>query len=107
MACHATGAGDAPRFSLGGTLYDESGRAVGGAEVRLVDANGRATSAYTGTNGTFYLNGTGFAAPGNVGVRNATTARDMFTPLQASNGGACSSCHCTGSACTVSLVHLP
>jgi hypothetical protein len=92
---------------LGGTLYDGNGRAVAGAEVRLVDANARATSVYTGSNGTFYVTGTGFSAPAHVGVRNATTARDMLTALSASNGGACSSCHCTGTACTVPLVHLP
>jgi hypothetical protein len=106
LGCHSAG-GDSPRMSFGGTLYDGSGRALGGAEVRLVDANGRATSVYTGSNGTFYLSGSGFVGPARTGVRNAATATDMLTPLQASNGGACSSCHCTGTGCTVSAVHLP
>ena len=107
MSCHRNGGDEAPRFALGGTLYDGAGKAVGGAEVRLLDANGKATSVYTGTNGTFFINGTGFVAPAWVGVRNATIVRDMITTLQASNGGACSSCHCTGATCTVPTVHLP
>ena len=107
MSCHRSGGGDAPQFALGGTLYDGSGRAVSGAEVRLVDAKGKATSVYTGTNGTFYVQGSGFAAPAQVGVRNATSTRDMISALQASNGGACSSCHCTGGSCTVPAIHLP
>lgn len=105
MSCHATGGGEAPRFSFGGTLYDGSGNPVGGAEVRLVDANGKATSVYTSTSGTFYSGGA-FAAPAHVGVRDAMHESDMLTALQASNGG-CSSCHCTGSACTVAPIHLP
>ena len=107
MTCHRTGGDEAPRFSFGGTLYDKSGNPVAGAEVRLVDTNGKATSVYTSTTGTFYGQGTGFAAPAQVGVRNASGAADMISPLQASNGGACSSCHCTGGSCTVPPIHLP
>jgi hypothetical protein len=105
MSCHATGGGEAPRFSFGGTLYDGSGKPVAGAEVRLVDASGKATSVYTSTSGTFY-SGTAFAAPAHVGVRDAMHESDMLTALQASNGG-CSSCHCTGSTCSVDPIHLP
>ena len=107
MSCHRTGGGEAPRFSFGGTLYDQSGNPVAGAEVRLVDANGKAASVYTGTNGTFYGEGSGFAAPAQVGVRNASSAKDMVSALQASNGGGCSSCHCTGGTCSVPPIHLP
>jgi hypothetical protein len=107
MQCHQGSDGEAPIFSFGGTLYDPSGAPVSGAEVRLVDASGKATSVYTATNGTFYAGGRGFAGPARVGVRNANQALDMFTPLQATNGGACSSCHCTGASCSVAPVHLP
>jgi hypothetical protein len=106
MSCHMTGGGEAPRFSFGGTLYDASSNPVAGAEVRLVDTNGKATSVYTSTSGTFYSQGTGFAAPAHVGVRDAMHESDMLTALQASNGG-CSSCHCTGSGCAVTPIHLP
>lgn len=107
MSCHRNAGGDAPQFSFGGTLYDANGSALGGAEVRIVDTNGKASSVYTATNGTFYQNGSGFAAPAHIGVRNATASAEMFTPLQAANGGACSSCHCTGASCAIGLIHLP
>jgi hypothetical protein len=113
MQCHAGGGGNAPQFAFGGTLYDGSGKAVVGAEVRFVNASGTATSVYTGPSGTFYSRGSGFAGPAHVGVRNATSQEDMYTALQAtsqppaSTGGACSACHCTGGTCTQALIHLP
>lgn len=106
MQCHAGGGGDAPQFSFGGTLYDGSGNPVVGAEVRLVDANGNGTSVYTGPSGTFYGRGSGFAAPAHVGARNASNTADMLVALQ-SNGGGCSSCHCSGSGCSTTPIHLP
>jgi hypothetical protein len=106
MSCHRTGGGDAPRFSFGGTLYDGSGKAVAGAEVRVVDTSGKGTSVYTSNTGTFY-SGAAFAAPAHVGVRTAKASADMLSALQATNGGACSSCHCTGGSCTVTPIHLP
>ena len=106
MQCHATGGGDAPQFTFGGTLYDGSGNAVVGAEVRLLDANGTATSVYTGPSGTFYSRGSGFAGPANVGARNASSTAEMLVTL-ASSGGGCSSCHCTGTGCSTTPIHLP
>jgi hypothetical protein len=112
MGCH-NGGGNAPTFKFGGTLYDGSGKAVSGAEVRFVEANGTATSVYTGPSGTFYKGGSGFAGPAHVGVRNATSTQEMLTGLQstsqppASTGGACDACHCTGTGCTMPGIHLP
>ncbi len=113
MGCHAGGGGDAPQFAFGGTVYDGSGNAVSGAEVRMVDATGNATSVYSGPSGTFYLEGSGFAGPAHIGIRNATSMQNMLTALQstsqppASTGGACSACHCTGTGCTMAPIHLP
>lgn len=107
MRCHTQANGEAPQLSFGGTLYDGAGNPVAGAEVRLVDANNNATVVHTASNGTFYRRSGPFAAPAHVGVRDATRSADMLTALQGSNGGACSSCHCTGSGCSVSQVHLP
>ncbi|HVU03277.1 MAG TPA: carboxypeptidase-like regulatory domain-containing protein [Polyangiaceae bacterium] len=107
MSCHTNGSDEAPRFAFGGTLYDPQGNPVAGAEVRLVDANGNAKSVYTASNGTFFAQGGSFAGPAHVGVRTATDSEDMFTALQSPGGGACSSCHCSGTGCTVSAVHVP
>jgi hypothetical protein len=114
MGCHTGGGTNAPpAFEFGGTVYDGSGKAVVGAEVRFVDAKGNAVSVYTGPSGTFYKGGTGFAGPAHIGVRDATSTQDMMTALQsgaqspASTGGACSACHCTGSGCTMAPIHLP
>jgi hypothetical protein len=112
MSCHSGGP-EPPAFAFGGTLYDGSGKPVVGAEVRLVDANGNATSVYTGPSGNFYKGGSGFAGPAHIGVRNATSQQEMFTALQsssqppASTGGACNACHCSGSGCTIGPIHLP
>lgn len=116
--CHTsgcTGGGDCgPELVFGGTLYDGSGNAVAGAEVRFVDANGTGTSVYTASNGDFWLMGSpAFAAPAHVGARNATSEQDMLTALQATaqgpaaTGGDCNACHCTGTGCTIAPIHLP
>ncbi len=103
MGCHATGGGEAPQFSFGGTLYDGSGNAVAGAEIRVVDANGKATSVYTAANGNFHGSGT-LALPGHAGARDA---KDKALMVSALTYGGCNKCHCTGSGCTTTQLHLP
>jgi hypothetical protein len=110
LKCHnGSGGGDgdddAPQFAWAGTLYDKSGATVAGAEVRLVDATGKATSVCTTSSGTFYSGGSGFAAPAWVGTRNATEKQNMLTSLAATSGG-CTSCHNTGSSAVTGLVEL-
>ncbi len=118
FGCHTsqcTGGNDCgPELVFGGTLYDGSGTGVAGAEVRFVDANGNGTSVYTTSEGNFWLRGSSaFAAPAHVGVRNASAVQNMFTALQSTSqppavtGGDCNACHCTGSGCTTSQIHLP
>jgi len=110
-SCHNHG------FTLAGTLFDANGAGVGGAEVRLVDANGKVISVYTdnrggSSQGNFYSS-QAFVGPAHVGTRNATNLQDMHTAIQstaqtpASTGGACNACHCTGTGCTVAPIHLP
>jgi hypothetical protein len=105
-----------PMFDFAGTVYDGSGHAVVGAEVRLLDATGSATSVYTDTAGNFHGGGGGrggFTAPAHVGVRNASASQNMVEALlstqqgPAINGGACNACHCTGAGCTIAPIHLP
>jgi hypothetical protein len=107
--CHDHG------FTFSGTLVDSTGAGIGGAEVRLVDANGTTISVYTatgGSQGNFYSK-TAFVGPAHIGVRNATASQNMLTALQttaqapASSGGACNACHCTGAGCTIAAIHLP
>jgi hypothetical protein len=96
-SCHNHG------FTFAGTIYDGSGNAVSGAEVRLVDANGQGISVYSGTYGNFYSTAA-WTAPAMVGARNATNTQLMVASLRASQGG-CNSCHASGG--TTSPVHLP
>ncbi len=103
MSCHAGGGGEAPQFSFGGTLYDGSGNAVAGAEIRIVDANGMATSVYTGSNGNFHGTGS-LAFPGHAGARDASAKALMVSSL---TYGGCNKCHCAGTACTTTPLHLP
>ncbi len=104
LSCH-DGSSGAPEFSFAGTLYDGSGNAVGGAEVRVVDASGNAVSVTTASDGNFYQFGSSaFDAPGHAGIRNATTTDLMVSAV---TKGGCNACHCSGSGCTTARLHLP
>ncbi len=77
--CHG-GSGDAPSLVFGGTVYtDSSAKAPAvGVEVRVVDANSKAYSVYSDTNGNFYQLGTGsLAFPSHPGVRTAANSLAM------------------------------
>jgi hypothetical protein len=95
--CHNHG------FTFAGTLTDGNGKGLAGAEVRLVDASGKAISVHTSANGNFHSS-TSFAAPARVGARNAASKAIMVTSLTAANGG-CNSCHATGASTLP--IHLP
>lgn len=104
LSCH-DGSGEAPHFVFAGTLYNGSGSPVAGAEIRVVDGNGNAVSVYSASNGNFYQRASGnFVTPGHAGVRNATTTNLMVSNV--TNGG-CNSCHCSGSSCATTPLHLP
>jgi hypothetical protein len=112
VGCHQSQGGEAPQFTLAGTVVDATGAGVGGAEVRLVDANGMAFSVYSDNSGNSgsagnFSSRTAWVAPAHVGVRNATNTQDMLVTISQSQGG-CNSCHCTGGgACVTPEVHLP
>jgi hypothetical protein len=105
LQCHSGGSilSEAPTFAFGGTLYDGNGRGLAGAEIRLVDANGKTTSVHTGPEGNFHGSGS-LALPGHAGARNATSTALMVSSL---TYGGCNKCHCTGSGCTTARLHLP
>jgi hypothetical protein len=71
---------------------------VSGAEIRLVDANGKAFSVYSGPGGNFYAT-TPWTGPAKVGVRNGSGKSVMSTTLQSANGG-CNGCHASGGETT-------
>ena len=95
--CHDHG------FTFAGTLTDGAGKGVAGAEVRLVDANGKAISVHTGPNGNFHSSTT-FTGPSNVGARDASNKALMVATIQPANGG-CNGCHANGG--TTAPIHLP
>ena len=62
-------------------------KGAAGVEVRIVDSAGHAASAYSGSNGNFYIrsgSANGVTFPAIVGARDATTTRPMITTLTAS-----------------------
>jgi hypothetical protein len=88
-------------FTWAGTLTDTNGNAIAKAEVRLLDANGVATSVYTDSLGNFH-SGKSWASPAYVGARNATNKALM---AQAITKGGCNSCHANGGV--QAPIHLP
>ena len=96
--CHNHG------FTFAGTVVDAAGNGVAGAEVRLLDANGKAILVHTGTNGNF-RSSTSWAAPAHVGARTAANKVVMVTPLSTAANGGCNGCHATGG--TVARIHVP
>lgn len=97
-SCHNHG------FTFAGTVYDAAGNGVAGAEVRLVDATGKAILVNTGPNGNFHTS-TAFTAPARVGVRTASAKSAMAAALATTTSGACNSCHANGG--TTKPIHVP
>jgi hypothetical protein len=113
VGCHdSQGGDDAPKFTFAGTVVDANGNGVGGAEVRLIDANGLAISVYTDNSGQSNRTGNfgstkAWVAPAHVGVRNASSSQDMLVTITQTQGG-CNACHCSGGgSCVTPEVHLP
>jgi hypothetical protein len=69
-------------FAFAGTIYDGSGNALSGAEVRVVDSTGTAISTYSCSNGNFYVQNGSFTAPGHTAARNADGVGDDQRRLQ-------------------------
>jgi len=88
---------------LRGTLYDGKGNGVAGAEIRVIDANGNATSAYTGPEGNFHASGA-LAMPGHAGARNTASTALMVSSLTYAG---CNKCHCSATGCMTMPMHLP
>jgi hypothetical protein len=96
--CHNHG------FTFAGTLFDAAGAAVSSAEIRLVDANGKAILVHSGTNGNFYSS-TPWTSPAKVAARTATSKVVMVGALATASNGGCNGCHTTGG--TAPKIHVP
>lgn len=118
QGCHSSAGGhsEAPAFIIGGTVYqDYYGKVPAqGVEVRILDSNGNAASAYSDRGGSFYIrsgtNNVGF--PAIVGARDANISRPMITTLSDPSMGSCgqSPCHVAGSSPMMGTyypIHVP
>ena len=105
--CHDSN-GDGPAFLIGGTIYsDYAGKVpLAGAEIRIVDKNGKATSTYSANGGNFYISAkSGVAFPVVVGARTSSSTRPMITPLTTGAMGGCAYGGCHGNG--IDPIHVP
>ncbi len=101
MTCHAT---NGKKFLFAGTIYkNAAGTEFQGAgiEVRVINNMGNqiGSSAYTDKDGNFWLAQGALTIPAGskVGVRNATSVKDMNATIGAGGTVACSSAACHAS----------
>lgn len=91
LTCH--GGGDAPRWTLAGTVYPTAGAAAGdgvlGATVRVTDANGWTFGLRTNAAGNFYT-AERAVFPLRVCVEYRGASSCMSDPVAS---GACNACH--------------
>ena len=92
MPCHQS----MRPFLFGGTVY-QSGGFTGAANVQVgVLSGGVLYTAYSGTNGNFWVSGTGSIDWANAQVRIRTANGEIIKPATADNGPDCNSCHTGG-----------
>ena len=96
LGCHS--------FSVGGSVFKDAAGTMpaSGVEMRFIDANGAAHSAYTDVNGNFFLSAGTLVGPAKVGVRDGTTTHLMNGGI---TSGDCNSSGCHGGA--QGFIHLP
>lgn len=110
MGCHKS---SGPSFFIAGTVYaDYAGTALAGAEIRVVDTNNHAASAYSDAAGNFYIKTgtTNLVLPAIVGVRTAAfpKGRPMITQLTGAMGS-CNqvACHHHPKTSGYDPIHVP
>jgi cytochrome c553 len=101
MQCHGA-AGPAPRFVVGGTIFKDAAGKMPAArvEVRIIDAQNKATSTYTDADGNYFIKFDAAAPvtfPIRAGVRDADSLLSMRAGAAAGN---CNSCHKPAGAST-------
>jgi hypothetical protein len=96
-----------PGFSMGGTVFKDAQGTIpaAGIEVRVRDATGNALSAYTDSDGNFYLRkpaASTFNYPAHTAVRDATKMTGMVATI--ANGNCASAgCHVVAAAGPIHL----
>lgn len=100
LNCH--GNGDAPSFSLGGTVYSglAGGSPVVGATIRVIDAVGTEYIAISARNGNFWLRDD-LALPVRVSASSCPSALPMVAPSPVGN------CNAGGCHDADFRIHLP
>lgn len=103
MTCHngTTASG----FLFGGTIYTDTGatRGAAGIEVRVVDSTGNGYSAYSDSDGNFWIdNDTAASLPGTSGARDGSGNVQLMIGSTTSPG--CNSCH---NGTIDAVMHLP
>jgi len=105
--CHDGSMGEAPLLAFGGTIYyDGTTQTVPGAEIRVIDAAGVATSVYSDADGNFWLLGDpkAYKWAATTGVRDAKNAVSMADSF--SDAG-CNKAACHDGSASAPRVTLP
>ena len=97
ISCHASSGGEAPQFTIAGTLYPtghepnqcNGANGTNGAQVVVTDAKGNTISLTPNSAGNFYYSGT-VATPFRAKVTYMGRERDM---AGAQTSGDCNACH--------------
>ncbi|MDB4970068.1 MAG: hypothetical protein JWN44_5757 [Myxococcales bacterium] len=104
LGCHD--GNTATKFTAGGTVYDNAGKALSGVTVELVDAKGvkvSVVSASQGAAGNFYTSAA-LAFPVTVRGSKCPYDRPMTAKLAAATDGNCARSGCHGPAMPI---HVP
>jgi hypothetical protein len=106
LSCHGGAKPNVTRFLFAGTAWTSAAATTPApmVEVRVLQANGSATSVFTDADGNFYF-GTPqgappLAAPAQAGVRDANGEMTMTNVF---NDGDCNSCHRAGGQAPINL----
>ena len=86
-SCHASGS-----FAFGGTAYDPNGQEASSVQVGVKLASGEFYSAFSGSNGNFFSQGSGVNLAGaDIRARDANGEKQM--PVTSTSSGDCNGCH--------------
>lgn len=101
-ACH-TGSGEAPKFTVAGTLYNSAGVAISGATISVVDAASKTYDIVTQRNGNFYTS-RAMTFPIRVVASKCPDGKKMYASV---SNGDCNSSGCHAATGGAGRIHLP